>query len=648
MREEYAGNLSARPDGDFAHRLQGDCRCGVTHGDEQQPRQSVRSFSLPRNGRTKVVARQTEWQLLDANGDEVAIHVRKDFSDGSKQYPWRRGNVWGLGELEPAGLPLYGAHILARAAPGAEVVVTEGEKAADALNSRGILAVGTVTGGDTTPSVETLAPLVGHRVTLWPDNDEKGAKHMRSIADVLAGLGEYARLVNWRSAPAKGDAADFTGTDQELRALLDAARTLSSLTSLSSQEVPWPKPFAGDAYLGLAGDFVGGVAPYSEASEPALLAHFLAGVAAMIGSKVYAEAGDAIHPARFNAALVGESSKGRKGSSWQPVRRVLDMTQPGFTAANVVEGLASGEGLIWQVRDRITKSEMVGKGENRYRQEVEVDPGIADKRLLVVESELATTLRVMQREGNTLSAVIRRAWDSGELRTITKNSPARATGAHICIAGHITREELVRYLDRSELANGFANRFLFFASKRGRVLPDGEGTPDGVLVPIAEGLRAVLTWAEHPRRLRRDTAASEIWHDVYEDLSEGRPGLVGCVTNRAEAQVLRLSVLYAALDCSEQIRAEHLMAALDIWKYAEASAKWVFGQATGNPDADAVLAQVRDAGGEMRREAIVKALSGHVFGQRLDRALLMLEAASLLVKQKVPTGGRPSEVWRVA
>lgn len=429
----------------------------------------------------------------------------------------------------------------------------------------------------------------------------------------------------------------------------DVAQELSSLSTLSSQESSWPDSLDGEALYGLAGDFVGGVVPYSEACEPALLAHFLTAAAALIGPTVHAEAGDAIHPARLNVMLVGESAKGRKGSSWQPTRRLLDMAQAGFTAGCVVEGLASGEGLIWQVRDRITKTESVGKGPDRHREEVEVDPGVSDKRLLVVESELATTLRVMQREGNTLSAVIRRAWDSGMLRTLTKNTPAKATGAHICIAGHVTREELLRYLDRSELANGFANRFLVFASKRGRVLPDGESTPDGVLGPLATSLSQVSTWASRPRRLRRDPDASAIWHDIYADLSEGRPGLVGCVTNRAEAQVLRLSVLYAALDCSEAIRAEHLLAALAVWKYADSSARWVFGRATGNPDADVVLSLIRGESGEMKREAIVKALSGHVYGRRLDRALSVLEGAGLLLRVKAPsTGGRPPEVWRVA
>jgi hypothetical protein len=57
-------------------------------------------------------------------------------------------------------------------------------------------------------------------------------------------------------------------------------------------------------------------------------------------------------------------------------------------------------------------------------------------------------LKVMSREGNTLSPVIRSAWDDGNLRILTKTSPAHATDAHISIIGHITRGESRRNLLR--------------------------------------------------------------------------------------------------------------------------------------------------------------------------------------------------------
>ena len=46
-------------------------------------------------------------------------------------------------------------------------------------------------------------------------------------------------------------------------------------------------------------------------------------------------------------------------------------------------------------------------------------------------------------------------------------------------------------------------------------------------------------------------------------------GMLGAVTSRAEAQVVRLSCLYALLDSSKVIRRQHMTAALAVWRYCE-------------------------------------------------------------------------------
>src|SRR5581483_4114637 len=100
-------------------------------------------------------------------------------------------------------------------------------------------------------------------------------------------------------------------------------------------------------------------------------------------------------------------------------------------------------GLIWHVRDPIEKREPVRERGRPPRYETVVaDPGEEDKRLLVVEPEFANVLKQTERQGNTLSALLRQAWETGTLQTLTKNSPAKATGAHISVIGHITADEL--------------------------------------------------------------------------------------------------------------------------------------------------------------------------------------------------------------
>src|SRR5262245_28335506 len=106
---------------------------------------------------------------------------------------------------------------------------------------------------------------------------------------------------------------------------------------------------------------------------------------------------------------------------------------------------------------------------------------MSDHRLLVVETELVSMFKVCGREGNTLSPVIRSAWDSATLSTMTRNNPMTAPGAHISIIGHITAEELRRHLNSTEAANGLGNRFLWFAVRRSRLLPDGGDLDRAVL-----------------------------------------------------------------------------------------------------------------------------------------------------------------------
>jgi hypothetical protein len=404
----------------------------------------------------------------------------------------------------------------------------------------------------------------------------------------------------------------------------------------------WPAPLAEAALHGLAGDYVRAVEPYSEADRPALLLHFLVGAGVMLGSRTHALAGDAPHPARLFGVVVGETSKGRKGSAQRPAERLLRLA--GYEKPTE-EGLTSGEGLIWAVRDPIEKYERLGRGADRRTELLEIDPGIADKRLLVIESEFASVLRVMEREGSTLSAVIRRAWDSGELRQLVKNSAAVATGAHVGIVGHVTRDEVRRYLTRTELASGFANRFLWVAGRRRQLLPDGESVPEARLVPIATTLATATTWAAQGHVLHRDEDAAARWHGVYERLSAGGLGLVGAATSRAEAQVLRLSVLYAALDRSTVITRAHLDAALAVWRYAAASARWVFGDAIGDPLADELLAALRNAAAGLDRTAIRDLFGRHQSRERIDAVLGRLLRDGLVARQDARTGGRPREVW---
>jgi hypothetical protein len=393
------------------------------------------------------------------------------------------------------------------------------------------------------------------------------------------------------------------------------------------------------------------IEPHSEADPTALLAQILVGFGNMIGKSAHFCAEGDVHPGKLFCCLVGTTSKGRKGSSWGQAWRVLASLDPEWADKCILSGLSSGEGLIWAVRDPIFKKEPIREKKKIVGyQDVITDPGAADKRLLVMESELGSVLRVLRRESNTLSAIIRDAWDKSSLRTMTKNSPAVSTGCHISIIAHITRNELRRHLTETDMANGLANRFLWLCVRRSKCLPEGGELHRENFAPLVHRFKRATEFAKKCGELRRDDQARAVWAAVYNVLSAGNPGLLGATTSRGEAQVMRLAMLYALLDCSPAIRAEHLNAALAMWKYVEHSARHIFGSSLGDPTADEILRALRRAGSAgMTRTEIREHFGRNLGSDEIGRALGELAESSLarFEKRVGEERGRPVERWFV-
>lgn len=206
---------------------------------------------------------------------------------------------------------------------------------------------------------------------------------------------------------------------------------------------------------GLTGRFIEIIEPHTEADPVGLAIDFLVSFGSAVGPGPHAMADGSAHPARLNAILVGKTSKARKGTTRRQVARVFDRVDEVWARERTWGGLASGEGLIAAVAGEST-----------------------DPRLLVVEEEISRPLAVAAREGSTLSAIIRQAWDTGNLRVMTRNQPLKASGAHVSILAHSTIEDIRRRLTESDVMNGFANRFLFGLVRRSKLLPSGGSVPE--------------------------------------------------------------------------------------------------------------------------------------------------------------------------
>ena len=392
------------------------------------------------------------------------------------------------------------------------------------------------------------------------------------------------------------------------------------------------RPFAGPgagrrqlderAFHGLVGRVVRTLEPHTEADSVGLVLTFLAAFGAAVGNGAHALADGAEHPARLFVVLVGTTSKGRKGTTWQQIRRVLVLADPTFVAERILNGFGSGEAVV----------DAAAEGE--------------DHRLFVVEPEWGRLLAVARREGSTISPLLRQAWDGDRLAVRSRAGKAVADGAHVVVLGHVTAEELRSKLLDVEVANGYANRHLFCEVRRSKLLPSGGNLDEAEVARLgqevgdaaspgpchrrpaphagrggamgralpADGRRRARRHSGRPDRSRRSTSAPPIGH-------------------------LRIARWHRQIDLP------HIEAAWAVWRYCRSSVAAIFGDRTGDPVADRLLDAARRAGPSgLTTDEQHGALGRHVPAPRLRVARdLLVSLGSALVRQ-VDTGGRRAEV----
>jgi hypothetical protein len=402
------------------------------------------------------------------------------------------------------------------------------------------------------------------------------------------------------------------------------------------------------AFHGPIGDIVRTIEPHTESDPTLLLVGGLTYFGNALGRGPHIIIEGTPHYSNFNVVFVGETAKSRKGTGDGRLRQVFNIAEPGWCGYRIKDGLSSGEGLINEVRDAVIKI-------NKKGEEVVVDEGVEDERLLVMQPEFGGVLAVMGREGSILSAVLRNAWDGRDLAVLVKQRPQRATNPHISVIGHITKSELTHMLDQTSMVNGLANRFLSCCVRRSKLLPFGGaleigevtrlGVEVGQALERARGIGAV-TWSRGTENKPRGGA--EGWMLTYPILTEAKPGLVGAMSARDDAQVVRLAQLYALWDGSALIEPEHLTAAIAVWKYSHASVRYIFGQKTGNRVADTILGALKNAYPEgLTRTEIYKLFSNNQEASSIASALQELREFGVATMSRSMSGGRgrPTEQW---
>jgi hypothetical protein len=290
---------------------------------------------------------------------------------------------------DPAKVIPFGLETLGDLESGSLVVLCCGEEDALSVRQAGYAAVSQPGAGLLEPAyARALADL---EVVVFYDAGEEQEAREDALKLLTAGA-KSARVVEWpKDAPHGSDingklAEEPEGFEEWLAEMITVAKPPASVAADTAgrhgdpdayapiiPETPaWPM-LDEEALCGLPGDIVRAIEPHTEADPVAVLASLHAAFGNAIGRGAFFRVGADIHHLKLNVALVGDTSKGRKGMSWGNVRELMHASNERWTEERVLHGLSSGEGLIYAVRDRV-------EGENRKGETVVMDEGVEDKR----------------------------------------------------------------------------------------------------------------------------------------------------------------------------------------------------------------------------------------------------------------------------
>jgi hypothetical protein len=433
---------------------------------------------------------------------------------------------------------------------------------------------------------------------------------------------------------------------------------------------PWPRLHDAALY-GPMGEFVKAAAQHTEADQAAILGSVLAGCGTAMGGRLLIRAGNSIHCTCLYVGIIGRSAKARKGTSSKPVEAALSIYDNQWDRG-VFNGFGSGVALITKLAEV--------------------------PNMLVMETELTRVLKVGHREGDDTGQVFRMAWDHDKLMNVTRKNGTVEIGKnkyHLGCLGHATMDELTKTFSTADIYGGTVNRILWFCASRSQVLSDGGQVPHEILRHFADGvLRAAESLHKHIHRpsyydadkcvagppdepdpdlqpetpqedaeenairrrppvmepneslwASRSPQAEQLWKRLFGQVASDDPhGMLGEAIARGEAQFLRLSLLYAAMDGTPVIKTQHVNAAYAVWQYCRASAAYLFRTTTGNHRADKLYNYLQERGPIARGQVMDKVFGTHDLAPgEVEECIAALTTAGLLLVKKEATGGRPVE-----
>jgi hypothetical protein len=422
--------------------------------------------------------------------------------------------------------------------------------------------------------------------------------------------------------------------DQARQAVQKAALTVVKPADGNTvEDAQAPVPACHPAlFHGVLGEIAEAADPGTEADKVGVYASLLSVAGALVGHDPYVRIANTKHPLLIWSLLIGRTNIGRKGEATGTAMRVAGEAKPDDVNAITDSGLSSGEGLIERIRDA---------------QDEEDDGGTDDKRLLVIETEMATVMAACSREGTKLPGILRQAWGGERLSSLIRKRIV-ASYSHIAIIGHITPREFRAKVRDADLAGGTWNRYLPLYVERRKLMALPAGFDDETELPVlAKKLAAAIDAARGLRSIGLSAEGAELWRaQLYREFTEFDEDTPAAdFVQRAAPYCRRIAALHAALDGRQLVNTGDLMAAAHLIRYSITSARYVLDPSPRDIRLDRLRRAVDEAGdGGLTRDQAVNLFGRHLPKAGLDELISRLTQDGAYAERSVPSGGRPTTV----
>jgi Protein of unknown function (DUF3987) len=465
------------------------------------------------------------------------------------------------------------------------VFVVEGEKDAETLRSHGL--VGTTNAGGADGWNDAYAEsFKGKRVAIIPDNDEPGRRHAWKVAKSILPLAEMVKVVELPDGPEKGDVSDYLKdhTKEELINLVVATKAFTAAeaereqltekpnehkgesvncyplagedeTPVEPQRVPFPEV----AWRGVFSQWRDIVCPATEAPQEYLWAACLIVIGLVLERHVKIKNPRALY-ANFFALLLGRTGDDRKSTSLSFAKDSLFHIGI-HDQVDILHGIQSAE-AIYDSLERIDGAKtLIYCDEFRSLLNVANRKGTGD---------------ILPRLGSLYYCPPKDSLNRhGDKSTIIVNP-------FLSLITATPIEYVQDLLGNREIDGGFLNRFLTVTGSVQEWKPIAPEPPAVKWGQFAKPIRDIGAYYSNAEcEFTFDPEAEALWRELYVAWKTARQGWNTRdqkLTARIDEHILKLAMVYSAIEKKSTITREALITAISIGRWLQTVTLDVFSE----------------------------------------------------------------------